>query len=35
MIPVLTCPQEMVIPLTKTVEVEYLMRRLDGTEWES
>jgi len=35
MIPVLTDPQEMVIPLTKLVEVEYLMQRLGGTEWKS
>jgi chorismate mutase len=26
--------QEVVIPLTKVVEVEYLMQRLKGTEWE-
>jgi len=26
--------KEMVIPLTKVVEVEYLMQRLKGTEWE-
>ncbi|MCJ1245529.1 chorismate mutase aro7 [Trapelia coarctata] len=26
--------KEMVIPLTKVVEVEYLMQRLDGTEWK-
>lgn len=27
--------QECVIPLTKVVEVEYLMQRLKGTEWET
>ncbi|MCJ1283307.1 chorismate mutase aro7 [Xylographa opegraphella] len=27
--------KEMVIPLTKVVEVEYLMQRLIGTEWEN
>ena len=26
--------QEIVIPMTKVVEVEYLMQRLKGTEWE-
>lgn len=26
--------QETVIPLTKEVEVEYLMQRLKGTRWE-
>lgn len=26
--------QECVIPLTKVVEVEYLMQRLKGTQWE-
>ena len=26
--------KDIVIPLTKTVEVEYLMQRLKGTEWE-
>lgn len=25
---------QVVIPLTKVVEVEYLMQRLKGTEWE-
>lgn len=30
----LTILQECVIPLTKVVEVEYLMQRLKGTEWE-
>jgi chorismate mutase len=25
---------QVVIPLTKVVEVEYLMQRLQGTEWE-
>ena len=27
--------QETVIPLTKKVEIEYLMQRLKGTQWES
>ena len=26
--------QNYVIPLTKEVEVEYLMQRLEGTQWE-
>ena len=26
--------EEVVIPLTKVVEVEYLMQRLKGTQWE-
>jgi chorismate mutase len=26
--------KEVVIPLTKEVEVEYLMQRLKGTQWE-
>ncbi len=26
--------QDYVIPLTKEVEIEYLMQRLKGTEWE-
>ena len=26
--------QETVIPLTKKVEIEYLMQRLKGTKWE-
>lgn len=30
----LTSIQETVIPLTKVVEVEYLMQRLKGTQWE-
>jgi len=31
---VVTMYKEIVIPLTKVVEVEYLMQRLIGTEWE-
>lgn len=31
---VVTMYKEMVIPLTKVVEVEYLMQRLQGTEWQ-
>lgn len=34
MFPILTFLQDYVIPLTKIVEVEYLMQRLIGTEWE-
>tara|TARA_R110002003_G_scaffold1264_3_gene22811 strand:- start:16231 stop:17004 length:774 start_codon:yes stop_codon:yes gene_type:complete len=30
----LMCYQDWVIPLTKEVEVEYLMQRLKGTQWE-
>jgi chorismate mutase len=30
----LTHVQDYVIPLTKEVEIEYLMQRLKGTEWE-
>lgn len=30
----LTLSQNYVIPLTKVVEVDYLMQRLKGTQWE-
>lgn len=30
----LTLSQNYVIPLTKVVEVDYLMQRLRGTQWE-
>lgn len=30
----LTVMQDIIIPITKIVEVEYLMQRLVGTQWE-
>lgn len=30
----LTVTQDIIIPITKFVEVEYLMQRLVGTQWQ-